>query len=214
MADLERRVDLAAPRRDRRAGAVEGLARPRARRPARRAGCRASTACASCWPCSKCTISFATRWPGCCRRRARGDPAGRERTDRRHRPGRDRRGCRRHRARCLQRQRVGARRTPGRAAHADDGWSGTIYMGGILNQDTGHACRSTPGPRSASSACTASTTPTNSCSCWLAAEHEPLCYVRDPCDSGRCSSTATSATIRRFSKTWRSRSKAPGSTRS
>ena len=101
-------------------------------------------------------------------------------------------------------------------APATSSGAGTIYMGGILNQDTGEACRSTPDRRSSALGVRCVDNVDELLGLLAEADHigslAALCYVPDPCDSERCSSTATSATIRRSSSTWRKHSKVRGST--
>ena len=137
MAELERRVDLAAPPEVARLGALEGITRPRPRRAARQASRRGSTAFGSCSPCSKCTTWSAMRWRGCC------PTAGAEvillgantsidgivRAATEEDADAIVLGVYNGNALALGEHLArGAR---------EDSWRGRIFMGGILNQDTG-----------------------------------------------------------------------------
>ena len=107
------------------------------------------------------------------------------------------------------------------AGSHDEQWGGPIFMGGILNQDTGDGLPIDARPaldrprralrrhrrrfaRPARQGLIAEPT----------RRDRDFALLRSwSCDSARCSSTATSATTRRSSKTWPRRSRAPGSTR-
>ena len=89
-----------------------------------------------------------------------------------------------------------ARRTTGQR-RALRGWSGTIYMGGILNQDTGHGLPIDARPALGELGVRCVDSADELLLLLARGLNKPLCYVPESCDSGRCSSTATSATIRR-----------------
>ena len=214
MAELERRVDLARPGRGRRARTVEGVARAPPRRttqrrcPATRRRAGRARGARGARPGSRCA------GPRAADGRRRGDPA--------------RRRTLRSTASCAPRSRrtptrscsVSTTATPWHSASALADRRATRALGRDdlhgRHPQPGHratACRSMPDRRSPRSACVASTTSTTSSGCSLGAEHrDRRCYVPRSCDSGQCSSPATSGTIRRSSKTWPSRWKAPGST--